>query len=77
MLVYGLYLDNEREQGSPVTDMMLCQVYIYIYIYNYRCFGLEKPSCYNSKGLKKRLKIYPLSLLMIQRQIILKRKGMI
>jgi len=30
MLVYGLYLDNEREQGSPVTDMMLCQVYIYI-----------------------------------------------
>jgi len=33
MLVYGLYLDNEREQGSPVTDMMLCQVYIYIYIY--------------------------------------------
>ena len=32
MLVYGLNLDNEREQGSPVTDMMLCQVYIYIYI---------------------------------------------
>jgi hypothetical protein len=31
----------------------------------------------NSKGLKKRLNFFPLSLLMIQRQIILKREGMI
>jgi len=76
MLVYGLYLDNESEQVHQLPTWC-CVKCVCVCVYNYRCFGLEKPGCYNSKGLKKRLKMYPLSLLMIQRQIILKREGMI
>ena len=56
LLVYGLYLDDVREQVHRLPTRCVSSTYIYIYIHththiNYRCFGLEKLGWYKALGL--------------------------